>query len=107
MEGAPNDKGERGAVPEAADEEDDYNIQRPTREFHAVAAEGDIDIVAEPRGEGDVPAAPEISNGAGGVGAIEVEREVVAQHARAADGDIGISAKITINLKGEANRGDS
>ena len=72
MQGAPDDECPCGAVPEAAYKKDYHDVNCPFNEGDAVAAEGDIDIILEPRCEGDMPAAPEISDGAGGIWAIEV-----------------------------------
>ena len=59
MSEAPQQEGPGCTVPDATEHEDDQDVEDPSPELHAAAAEGDVDIVAEPGGEGDVPAAPE------------------------------------------------
>ena len=47
----------------------------------AIAAEGDVEVVAEPPGERDVPAlAPELGEALGVHGRVEVTGEAVADH---------------------------
>ena len=52
----------------------------------AVAAHGDVDIVAEEATERDVPAAPKLGDGATDVRVVEVFVEMKAQTASHADG---------------------
>ena len=51
-----------GAVPEARDKPYYEYIENPSAEFHAVAAERDIDIIAEPAAQRHMPAAPEFGD---------------------------------------------
>ena len=107
MQGAPDYKCPGGAVPQAADEEHQHDVKQPFCQRNAVAAEGDIDIIFEPTCERNMPATPEISDGAGGIGAVEILREVEAEDARRADGDIGIPREIAENLECEEHGGNS
>ena len=47
------------AVPEARHEPYDEYIENPSAEFHAVSAERDVDIVAEPASQRHMPTSPE------------------------------------------------
>ena len=87
VEGAPAEEGPIGAVPDAADDERDEQVDVAAGGDDAVAAEGYVDVVLEPRGEGDVPAVPELADAAGEVRAAEVVHQAEAQHAGHADGD--------------------
>src|SRR5690606_27516404 len=72
VEGAPGDEGPGGAVPEAAQEHGGHEVELGAHRALAVAAQGDVEVVAEPGGEADVPAAPELAGVARGVGHGEV-----------------------------------
>ena len=61
MDGAPEDERPVGAVPEAAQKEDDQLVADPFRLADAIAAQRDVEIIAEPGGEGDMPTFPEKS----------------------------------------------
>src|SRR5690606_16779364 len=62
VERSPDDERPGGAVPQAAEQHGDEQVQvgagRPT----AVAAERDVEVVAQPRRQTDVPAAPELGD---------------------------------------------
>ena len=96
---APRDECPVGPVPEARECPDEKEVQNIARAGAAVAAEGNVDIVAEPRGERDVPAPPELGDAAGDIGIVEVFKKVEAEHPAKADGHVGIGGKVEINLK--------
>ena len=88
-----------GPMPEAGTEPDDENIpHRPPVPLPA-AAQGDIQVLPEPGGQGDVPPPPELRDGGGSIGIVKVLREVEAQHLTHADGHIGIAGKIKVDLE--------
>ena len=72
MDAAPGDEGPVRPVPEPGDEEDDEDIADGFGLGDARPAEGYIEVVAEPGGEGDVPASPELGDIAGEIGELEV-----------------------------------
>ena len=53
-----------------------------------------------------MPAAPEIPHGGGSIGEIEVFRETEAQDLTHADGHVGITGEIKIDLEGVAQDGE-
>ena len=61
-----------GAVPQARQQERDHHVARPGPFAGARTAERDVDVIAEPRRQGDVPAAPEVGGVARQVRVIEV-----------------------------------
>src|SRR4051794_7017259 len=61
---APEDEVPGGAVPEAADRHGEHEVAAGFVSAAAVAAEGNVEVIAEPAGKADVPAGPE--NGGGG-----------------------------------------
>ena len=56
-------------------------------------------VVAEEGAEGDVPALPELRNGGAGERMAEVFVKVEAKHAAEADGNIGITAEVKVNIQ--------
>jgi len=69
------------------------------------AADGEENVVAQPGGEGDVPAIPEFGGGEGEIGRAEVFGGVEAKQVREAAGDIGVAREVRQDLQGEAHRG--
>ena len=101
MERAPEDEGPGGTVPKARNEKDDKDVKKLTGLAASVSAEGNIEIVAEPGGKGDVPARPELLDGGCRLGVIEVFHKTNAHNSRAADGNIGVAGEVAINLHGK------
>ena len=92
--------GEEGAV-QAEGRDGHHGGQEEVGEeaCRAVSAEGYVEVVAQPVGEGDVPAAPEVGGVLRLVGRVEVERQVEAHEKRHADGDIGIAREVGVDLQ--------
>ena len=103
---APGDEGPRGAVPETTYEHREEEVAIGAEARAVVSAEGDVEVVAQPAREREVPAPPEVGDGDGGVGAVEVLRELVAEEARAAVGDVGVGGEVEIDLHGVRVRSD-
>ena len=78
MVGAPGNECPVRAVPEAGECPDDENIQYLPGQAAAIAAEGDIEVVAEPRAERDVPPAPELGDAGRNIGIVEILRKAEA-----------------------------
>ena len=62
MNAAPGDEGPVGAVPKSGHEEDDKDVSDGLGLGYARATERDVEVVAEPSGEGNVPPSPELSD---------------------------------------------
>ena len=71
----------------------------------AVAAEGYVEVVAQPVGEGDVPAAPEVGGVLCLVGRVEVLWQVEAHQHCHADGYVGIAREVGVDLHGVEYQG--
>ncbi len=69
--GAPGDVGPSRAVPQPAGQEADPQIHVAPPGRHPVAAERDVEVVADPGGQRDVPAPPELRDAAGDVGLLK------------------------------------
>ena len=103
---APDDEGPGGAVPEPAEQHGDHQIDVAQHPAAAVAAERDVEIVAQELRQRHVPAPPEIDDAGGLVGRVEIERQEDAEHQRYADRHVGIAGEIEIELEGIGQRAD-
>src|SRR5213078_2856771 len=88
----------------AAERHDHEEIADCQERAAAVAAERDVEIVAQPRREGDMPAPPELTKAGGDVRHAEVLRDLEAEQARAADGDVRVTGEVEVDLEGEGVR---
>ena len=68
----------------------------------AVAAERDVEVVAQPARQRHVPAPPEVLERDGGVRRVEVLRELEAEQQRDADRDVRVAAEVGEDLDGVA-----
>ena len=100
--GAPNDEGPCGTVPESTEEHGDHEIEMLTHFALAVAAQGDIDIVAQPRGERDVPSVPELGDIQRTVREVEVDTQVESHDAAQTDCHVAVTREVTVDLHREA-----
>ena len=87
-------------MPDAGQQPHHEQVQQQPRLPDARAAHREIDIVPEPAAERDVPAVPELREGAGDVGIVEVLLEAEAEHRPKADGHVGIAGEIVVELQG-------
>ena len=96
---APADKVPVCTVPDAGEQLHHEQVEDLPLQALAVAAQRDIDILAEPAGKGHVPAPPELGDGAGDIGEVEVLGEIKAQHLAHTDGHHGVTGKIKVELE--------
>ena len=94
----------RRAVPEAGERPDDEQAPQKPRLTAAAPAEGDIEVIAEPGAERDVPSAPELGDRTRAVGQIEVARNGEAEHPAKAHGHEGVAGEVEIELQAVAHR---
>ena len=88
VEGPPREEGPIRAVPKARDEEDDEGVANALEGGATAAAKGDVEVVAEPGGQRDVPPAPELRDVAREVRVAEVGHQADAEELGATDGDV-------------------
>ena len=103
---SPNNECPVGTVPKSADDENNEHVPDAHPCTGPAAAEGNIEIVAKPGREGDMPAPPEFGNIPGEVGEGEVLHQVEAEKSCGADRDVGIAGKITIDLERKEECGE-
>ena len=89
-----------GAVPEAGQQPDDKKVEIGAPGAGAVPAQRDVYILAEPGGERDMPAPPELGDAFGDIGVIEVFKKVKAENTAQSDSHVRVSRKVKVNLKG-------
>ncbi len=102
---APEDEGPAGAVPEAAEQHGHDEVHVGAAAALAVAAQRDVQVVAQPARQGDVPAAPEVLDGARRVRRVEVLGQLEAEQQRDADGDVAVGAEVAVDLHGVGGDG--
>ena len=67
----------------------------------AAAAQREVEVILEPRGQADVPAVPEIAQARGGVRVVEVQHHPEAHQRGDAAGHVGIAAEVEVDLPAE------
>ena len=97
MHSSPKNEVEARAVPQSAEEHRDDEVHVLAALAFAVASERDVDVVANPCGERDVPTTPEVGDTRTAVRGVEV-----AQQQCDADGHVAVAAEIAIDLHGVA-----
>ena len=96
---APEHEGPVCPVPQTGAEEDKQTVQRGTAPAAAAAAEGKVQILPEPGGEGDVPLTPEVADGGRRIGEEKVLPDGEAEHPSHADGHVAVTRKVKVNLQ--------
>ena len=102
---APRDERPVGTVPKAAQQEDDERVAHHLRLAHTATAQGDIDVVAEPSRQRDVPTTPELGNVAAEIRHVEVPHQPDAEQLGRADGNVAVAREVAVNLEGEEDGG--
>ncbi len=100
VEEPPEDEGPADAVPEAAKEKDDDGIDVTSTLPASGVGKREIDIVAEPVGEGDVPATPEVGEVDRLVGAVEVVGDSQTEEKAESHRDVGVAGEVKVDLEG-------
>ena len=106
MDAAPNDEGPVCTVPETAEQHGEHEVDVGADFAEAIASKRNIEIIAEPGAEADVPATPEILKAFGEIGLAEIHHEVKAKKLRAAAGDTAVAAEVSVNLPSESERAE-
>ena len=101
---APCHKCPVSTVPEAGQRPYGKQIENVPCGRAPVAAERDVHIVAEPGGQRDMPAAPELGDRLADVRIVEVFEELETEHLAETDRHIRVAGEIEVNLQRVANR---
>ena len=78
-------------MPESADQENDKGISDAHPFAAAAASQRDIEVIAEPGGQRNMPSAPEFGNIPGEIGESKITEQIYPEQAGRADSNIGIS----------------
>lgn len=98
----PADAVTEAGMPQAADNENGHDIRVVAQRPGTAAAERDVEVVAEPVAERNVPARrPEFGGRKRKIGPAEILHQPDAEEQRQTDRDIGIAGEIAIDLEGE------
>src|SRR5687767_5247120 len=87
----PDDGCPARAVPQAGEEHGEEQIPAGHGNSAAAASDGEVDVIAKPGGEADVPAPPEVARADGKVGQAEVDDELEPEEFRDAARDGGVA----------------
>src|SRR5215211_5392760 len=99
---APDDERPRRPVPQAAQEHCQHEVAVGPALPVTVSAERDVEVVAQPAGEGYVPAPPEVLQAECEIGPVEVLREDEAEEQRQPDRHVRVAGEVAVDLRGEA-----
>ena len=92
-------------MPEPAQYESGHEVQVDPRRGAAVAAQGNVEIIAQVAAERHVPSAPEILYVQRLVGRIEIDGQPDIEQERRPDRHVAIAAEIEIELEGVGETG--
>ena len=106
VEGAPDHEGPARSVPQAAEQhrQEEVAVLRPRPA--TVAAERDVQVVAQPARQRHVPATPELLDRPRRVRLVEVVREADAHEHREADRHVGVPGEVRVDLHRVRPRAD-
>src|SRR5579859_4528083 len=105
VEQAPGDEGPVRAVPESAQEERERHVDEKPPGADPASAQGDEEVIPEPRRQRDVPAPPELQRISGEIGICEVSRQPEPEELRGPHSHVGVSREVTVDLESEADGG--
>ena len=99
---APEDEAQASSVPQSAEEHGDQEVEISAQATSTTPPERYVEVVSQPGGEGDVPASPELGDGGGAVGRVEVDIEAEAEPEGYTDSHIGVAREVAVDLEGVA-----
>ena len=105
MHCAPYYKSICSSMPETAHGEYNHRVEHPACFAASVASEREVDIVAKPCGERDMPSAPEVGYGLCKIRSNEVSWQFNAKESSATYCHQGVASKVCINLNGVEHTG--
>ena len=97
---SPGHKGPAGAVPDAAQQENEDQVRVHAGSALPVPAKGNVYILAEKTAQCDVPPSPEFDDIDRLIGGVEVYRDFHSKHPRQPAGHITVAAEVKIELDG-------
>ena len=90
-------------MPKSRDQEDDKGVSNGLPFPNTGPPKWDVQVIAEPRGQGNVPSPPEFRDVTGEIGRFEIRHQADAKEPCGPNGDVGVPTEISINLEGKTN----
>ena len=100
----PDDESPRCPVPQPTQQEHHNLVHHRPRTAQSVATQRNIKVFLKPGGQRAVPTAPKLPDRLGHVGVDKVFAIVKTKHTSHADGHVGITGKVEVNLEHERQR---
>ena len=91
MQSAPYDEIPRSAVPESTQQHGQNQVDVGTDLAFPVATQRNVEVIAQPGGQGNMPAVPEIGHAVRLIGGVEVDGETEAQQQGDTDGHVAVT----------------
>lgn len=104
VQSSPNEEHQGTAVPDTGSQHRDKQTETSAHNPVSIASERDIEIVAEPGRERNVPSVPEIREVAAAIGEGKILAQTDAKHGCDTDADVAVTAEIQVDLHGEAKK---
>ena len=98
---APEHERPRGAVPETTEDHRDHQVASRLSRGPAASTERDVQIVAQPRRQADVPMTPELLRRPHQVWKTEILDQLDSHQLRRAAGDVRVAGEVAVDLEGE------
>ena len=92
-------------MPQSTDSKYNDDIDIRSDFSFPIASKREIEIVAEPVGERDMPSCPKILEGSRQIRFVEISAQFEPEQTGCADGDLRIGRKVKVELEGEENGG--
>ena len=99
----PNDEVPACTMPKSTDQKDDKCVANRFSKAHFGAAQWDVEVVLEPRGERDVPTAPKFGDIAREIREAKIAQQFKAEEFGGTECDVWIARKVAVNLKRKSN----
>ena len=93
-------------MPEAAEDHGKHQVGEVACHTLAIATQREVQVIAQPARQGDVPALPEFAQAVTDIGVAEIARQRNPEHPRQADGHLAVAGEIEIDLQGEHRGGE-
>src|SRR5271170_3703492 len=104
MESTPNHVSPVCPMPQAAEQHGQQEVAIGLAFSVSIPAQWNVQIIAEPGAQTDVPAPPEILNAVGQVRLAEIHHKMKAHELGASPGNAAVTAEVAINLPSEGIR---
>src|ERR1700685_1992395 len=98
MDATPDHEGPVSAMPQSPDQHCGQKVAVGPPSAQAISAQGDIEIVPQPRAQADMPPAPEVLETSSQIGLAEIHHKMEAHQLRRAASDIAVACKIPVDL---------